>query len=380
MLTKTTLFTARTDGYHNYRIPGLLCTGRGTLIATAEARRGSGGDWDGNDLLLRRSHDLGQNWEPAQPFASCDDYGPGPLSNLVLVEGEGGRMHALFCHSYARLYHAHSDDDGATFSAPQEITHVAEAWRDTYPWRVLATGPGHAIRLANGRLLVPVWLSDGSGSEFGRGKLGHRPSVVTTLYSDDGATWHTGDIIAADRDFIATPAPFAATLRNPSETVAVELDDGRVLCNIRSESAPNRRLVSISPDGATDWSPPAFVPDLLEPVCMASLIRLPQRAPSGLRYQLFANPANLENELVAPGQALAHDRKRLTIHLSADGGASWPIRRVLEPGPAGYSDLAALPDDSAACLYEDGMIERMTDSARLTFARFDLAWVLSGAG
>lgn len=382
MLTKTMIFTARRGDYHTYRIPGLLSTKRGTLIATTEARRGTGGDWDDIDLLLRRSHDYGTTWGDVQVLARCNDYGPGPMNNLALVEGANERIHALFCHSYARLFHAYSDDDGATFSAPQEITNVAEGWRTgegAYPWRVIATGPGHAIRLDNGRLVAPVWLSDGSGSEFGSGKLGHRPSVVATLYSDDGATWQRGEIFARDGDFIHAPAPLAAPLRNPSETVAVELDDGRVACNIRSESAPNRRLLSISPNGATGWSPPAFVPDLLEPVCMASLVRLTQRAPSGTRYQLFANPANLENELVAPGQNLAHDRKRLTLHLSADGGMTWPIQRVLEPGPAGYSDLAVLSDDTVGCLYEDGMLSRMTDSARLTFARCDLAWIMGEA-
>ena len=51
MLHKTTLFEARTGGYHNYRVPGILTTPRGVVLATVEARRGRGGDWDGNDVL-----------------------------------------------------------------------------------------------------------------------------------------------------------------------------------------------------------------------------------------------------------------------------------------------------------------------------------------
>ena len=35
--------------------------------------------------------------------------------------------------------------------------------------------------------MVPVWISDGSGTEFGPGKLGHRPSSVACIYSDDRA-------------------------------------------------------------------------------------------------------------------------------------------------------------------------------------------------
>ncbi|HUU58678.1 MAG TPA: sialidase family protein, partial [Phycisphaerae bacterium] len=55
MLTKTHLFEARTQGYHTYRIPGLLATGGGVVLATCEARPGGGGDYDDNDILLRRT-------------------------------------------------------------------------------------------------------------------------------------------------------------------------------------------------------------------------------------------------------------------------------------------------------------------------------------
>ena len=60
-------------------------------------------------------------------------------------------------------------------------------------------------------------------------------------------------------------------LVNPNETTAVELSDGRVMLNIRSESKQHRRAVAVSPDGATSWTKPAFDDALVEPVCMASL-------------------------------------------------------------------------------------------------------------
>jgi sialidase-1 len=89
---------------------------------------------------------------------------------------------------------------------------------------------------------------------------------------------------------------------------------------------------------------------------------------------VFANPDNLENELVPPGGSLAHDRKRLTIKMSYDEGESWPISRVLEAGPAGYSDLAQATDGAILCAYECGMMTRMTDTAAIVVARFDLDW------
>lgn len=370
MLTKTDIFTARTGGYWNYRVPGILCTRRGVILATVEARTGSGSDWDGNDILLRRSLDGGVSWEAPRRVVAHESYGPGPVSNFVLFAGRDGTVHALYCHNYARLFYLRSDNDGASFSTPVEITDSLAACRAQYPWRVIATGPGHGIQLASGRLLVPVWMSDGSGTEFGAGKLGHRPSEVATVYSDDdGASWQCGEIFVHTDERIV----------NPSETLAVELDDGRVLCNIRSESTRNRRLISISPDGASGWSAPVFDDALLEPVCMAGLLRLRQPDPAGRGVYLFTNPDNLENELTPPGRNLAHDRKRLTVKLSRDNCATWPVSRVLEAGPSGYSDLAEAADGTILCIYERGMLSRMTDTAAVAVARFDPATFLNPA-
>jgi sialidase-1 len=379
VLHKTTLFEARTNDYWNYRVPGILTTPRGVILATVEARRGRGGDWDGNDVLLRRSLDGGRTWQPPRAVARCDDYGPGPVSNFVLIADQTDEsVHALYCHNYARVFTLRSTDDGATFSDPVEITEALLAFRDDYPWRVIATGPGHGIQLSEGahqgRLVIPVWMSDGSGTEFGAGKLGHRPSSVACIYSDDVATggraadWQCGDFVA----HTDARTDGRARIVHPSETVPVELSDGRVLFNIRSESRERRRLVSVSADGAHRWSTPRFDPALLEPVCMGSILRLEQRSPDGVPLIVFANPDNLENELIAAGSNLAHDRKRLTVKLSADDCRTWSASRVLEPGPAGYSDLAQAPDGCVLCIYECGMVERMTDTAAVTVARFDL--------
>lgn len=370
MLEKVNIFEARTNGYWSFRVPGMVCTPRGVVLASAEARRGKGGDWDDNDILLRRSLDGGKSWLAPQRVVSQAQYGPGPVGNFVMiVDRDKEVVHALYCHSHSNFFYMRSANDGATFSAPVSITESMAAFRERYNMRVLAFGPGHGLQLENGRLVVPVWMSNGEGTEFGAGKLGHRPSEVACIYSDDhGQTWHCGDTVIRTDD----------RFRNPSETIPVQLSDGRVLFNIRSEGPENRRLIAISDDGAHGWSEPRFDDALLEPVCMASILKLEAESPQGVKYILFANPDNLENELAPQGKNLAHDRKRLTVKLSPDDCATWPVVRVLEAGPSAYSDLTQLPDGTILCVYENGMIERMTDTRYITVARFDLDWVING--
>jgi sialidase-1 len=378
---KTPLFRAGDAGYVLYRIPGIVVTARGTVLAYCEARRSGPGDWATIDILLRRSDDGGRHWLPPQHIAH---HGPPvprnpvvvdkklagaserTVNNPVAIADRDGTVHFLYCAEYARCFAMHSGDDGATWSAPVDITTTAfEPFRPDYAWRVIATGPGHGIQLRGGRLLVPVWLSTGTGGN------GHRPSVVATIFSDDhGRTWRRGAIAVPDTpEFII-----------PNETAAVELADGRVLLNSRSESRPHRRIITTGPDGAGGWSKPAFHDALLEPICEASMVRLSTRPPLDRDRLLFANPDTLDPR---PGQRAVAGRPRmrkdLTVKLSYDEGRTWPVSRRLEDGPSGYSDLAVGPDGTIYCVYERGQ-ERgdMYHSGGLTLARFNLAWLTDG--
>ena len=223
-----------------------------------------------------------------------------------------------------------SDDDGRAFSAPVDLTGVVHGYRlgwvsgatkQRYGWTVVAPGPGHGVQLSNGRLLFTVWMSP---------DYIHRPSAIATIYSDDhGKTWQHGEIVAND-------------LRNPSEHMAVELADGSVMLNIRSEGDEHLRAVSIGKDGAGGWSKPALQPGLYEPVCMVSILRL-SRQPERKNRLLFSNPDSRGVEGVFSAKNNMLSRDNLTLKLSYDEGKTWPVSKLLEGGPTGYSDLAAVP-------------------------------------
>jgi sialidase-1 len=252
-----------------------------------------------------------------------------------------------------------SDDDGVNFSEPREITSSFEPFRQEYAWNVLATGPGHGIQLRNGRLLVPVWLS----TELKH----HRPSAVSAIYSDDhGETWHAGEIVCAHPD----------PLINPSETIAAQLSDGRVMLNIRNENRNYRRALSFSNDGATDWTPVVFDEHLYEPICMAAIINLPEKFGGNDRTFLFTNP-NSESNPKVHGKNDFRYRENVTVRLSRDDCRTWPVSRVLEEGISGYTDLAVGPEGTIYCIYERGGANGMAYD-KLTLARFNREWVEGG--
>jgi sialidase-1 len=358
---KIDLFTAGQDGYRLYHIPGITVTAKGTVLAWCEARM-HGSDWDDIHILLRRSTDDGLTWSKAKNIAQVDGpkkKNPAALrlrvdtnwvtyNNPVLIPDQDGTIHMVFCLEYERCFYQRSNDEGITWSKPVEITKTFEAFRKDYPWVVLATGPNHSIQLKNGRLIVPVWLSTGTGGNA------HRPSVTATIFSDDGGkTWHASEIAV----------PCTDEFVNPNETVAVQLADGTVMLNVRNESKARQRIIVTSPDGATGWSEPRFQEDLVDPVCMAGLIRYEHKGKSLL---LFTNPDVLRG------------RRNVTVKVSEDEGKTWPISRSIEPGWSAYSDVTVTQSGTILCFYGRSMKANFAGD-RLTVARFTLDWVLEDA-
>jgi sialidase-1 len=342
------VFVAGRDGYHTFRIPSLLATPQGAVLAFCEGRKNGRGDAGDIDLVMRRSSDGGATWGPLQVIA---DDGTNTIGNpcpvvdrdtgtiwmpLTVNLGEDTQRQILDSTSKGTrtVWMMKSTDDGRTWSRPQEITDSVKA----PDWTWYATGPGVSIQLRSGRLLVPC-------DHYLAGSRAARSHVI---YSDDhGATWRRGGVVGD----------------GVNECQVAELGDGTLLLNLRNQP-PRRaegRAQSTSRDGGLSWSEAVRDPALVEPACQASLIAHADRGPERVRL-LFSNPASAK-------------RERLTVRLSDDGGKTWPASGVLHAGPSAYSCLAVLPDRSIACLYERG---EKTSYERITCARFDLAWLERG--
>jgi sialidase-1 len=361
---KVDVFPPGYNGVTRYRIPGIVVTPRGTVLAYSEARRDSHKDWGEIEVHLRRSLDGGRTWLPPRQIAHRGERIEGnphkpqggereqTVNNPVaIVDRETGAVEFLYCVNYARCFSMRSTDEGATWSEPVEITASFEPFRKRYDWKVIATGPGHGIQLASGRLIVPIWLAYGGVGD-------HGPSAAGTISSDDhGKSWRADAIVMPDEGEFASP----------NESMLAPLSDGRVMMVTRSLSKPNRKLVAFgrmagAADGGATWTTPTFHPDLWEPRCMASIAA----HPSGVL--LFSNPHTLPRD--KSGVELAGGkgrRENLSVKLSHDDGRTWPVSKTLDAGPSAYSDLAVLPDGIVLCLHESG--------ESIVCSRLSLDWI-----
>ena len=301
----------------NYRIPALVRTAAGTLIAVAEART-TRLDCTYKWLAFRRSTDNGTTWSPPAEIFGRALRAPQGAGNPVLVFDATTRTIILHgavnapgqCNPVAWTFQVtDGGSDGRTWGAPVNISAFLGPWAGATP------GPGTGAQVPPGaphagRLLVPA--------HFGAYKF----DVV--WYSDDhGATWTVA----------APPLP------GLDEVAVAALPNGTLLLNARTDhlnASCACRAVSASHDGGATWELPLrFDATLIEPVCQGSLTVLaPLRSAGGGAALFFSNPASTT------------ERVDLTVRRSDDGGGSWPRAQL----------LAAEPGDGYSCMFNGAPI------------------------
>lgn len=338
-LEETIVFQEKTDGYAAYRIPALLVSPKGALLAFCEGRKTGLRDDGDIDLVMRRSEDGGKTWGPLQVIFEEGGNQPITIGNpCPVVDASTGIIWMPFCRNNRDVFMTQSADDGLTWSQPVDITAQA----NPAGWAWYATGPGVGIQLQagphTGRLVIPCDHNVDREVDATRGSH--------VLFSDDhGKTWQLGGALEPRMD----------------ECQAAEIpgSGGAIMMNMRSYAGQGCRAVSISQDGGETWEPIRHDPALIEPVCQGSIISFSKR--DGYSAGLaFSNPASTK-------------RDHMTVRISEDGGTTWPIAKTLYPGPSAYSCLTGLPDGTLGCLYERGIKHRYET---IVFARFSRAWVM----
>lgn len=332
-LAQAPLWESGTGGYDTYRIPALVVTNDGTLLAFCEGRKTGRGDAGDIDLLMRRSTDNGATWSEQQVVWNDDGHTCGNPSPVVDQQtgtiwlfstwnrGDDHERQIIDQTSQdtRRVFVLSSADDGVTWSAPRDLTAAVKK----SDWTWYATGPGSGLQLIQGPHAGRMMIA------CDHIEAGTKHYYSHVIYSDDhGATWELGG---------STPE------HQVNECEVVELPGGRLLLNMRNyDRTKHQRQVAYSDDGGKTWIDQQFDPTLIEPICQASLQRYAWGDAEGGSVLLFSNPASTDS------------RTNLTVRASFDEGRSWPVRHTLHAGPSAYSDLAVLPDDSIGCLYERG--------------------------
>ena len=352
-LQSVDVFTSGEDGYVSIRIPAVLVTKAGSVLAFAEGRK-KATDQAENDMVMKRSTDGGQSWGELRVL---QDDGANSLNNPTVVQDQqGGRIFLWYQRIPSHLkersagtatglegpdiyrnFILTSDDDGLTWAAPREVTATTKR-----PERAttLASGPGIGIQLRRGphqgRLVVP----------FNEGPFGRWQNYA--VFSDDaGLSWSYGEDVPG----ALVPDGKGGERSQINEVQMAELEDGSVLLDSRQFAGAPVRRRAVSRDGGRTWSPVEESLQIPDPSCMASLFRYSFGEGSRPGLLLHSGPAG-------------PDRERGTLYVSRDEGRTWQVKREIYSGPFAYSVLTRLPDGVAGCLFE------ADHYARIVFTRF----------
>ena len=326
------LYASSSEGYNTFRIPAIVTSKNGTLLAFAEGRKNSSSDTGDIDLVLKRSTDNGKSWSALSVIwddgdnvcgnpAPVVDYTTGTIYLLSTWNLGGDHESQIIDQSSKdsrRIFILKSTDNGQTWSSPQEITKSVKLAN----WTWYATGPCHGIQLTkgknSGRLLIPCDHIEAVSKKY----FSH------VIFSDDhGKTWQTGGTTPQDQ---------------VNECSVAELSDGKLVLNMRNYDRKQKtRKISISNDSGITWGNIYSDKSLPEPICQGSLLGYLIRKTGNGRL-LFINPAD-ENK-----------RQNMTLRMSSDDGSTWEKSRVLFAGPSAYVDLTQLSNGNIGCLYEAG--------------------------
>ncbi|MEO8416392.1 MAG: sialidase family protein, partial [Ginsengibacter sp.] len=350
---KIPVFVSGTDGYKSYRIPAIVATTGGSLLAFAEGRVHDSGDFGDIDIVMKKSMDKGKTWSGLRRVLDADSLQAGNCAPVVDTDDPAypqGRIFLFYNtgnnhegevrkgNGLREVWYKTSTDSGETWSDAVNIT--TEVHRPKQPlinphynfpedWRSYANTPGHAMQFQNGkykgRIFVAANHSSGNPAQHSMDYDAHG------YFTDDhGKTFHLGESIH---------------MPGSNESTAAELSHDKLLMNSRNQRGDVRaRIVSISSDGGATWDTTYFDATLIDPVNEGSLLTVGYK--NGKKIIAFCNAADTKR------------RDNLTLRISYDDGKTWKKSYLIDKSPNGkgdytaYCDLAKLGNKEIGVLYE----------------------------
>ena len=326
------IFKSGSEGYNTFRIPSIITTDSGVVLAFAEGRKNSSSDSGDIDLVLKRSTDGGKTW--GDLIVIRDDStnvcgNPSPVIDkktgkifLLSTWNRGDDTESEIINMTSvdtrRVYVMNSIDEGLSWSKPIEITDKVK--KPNWTW--YATGPVHGIQIREGskkgRMIIPCDHIEANTKRY----------YSHIIYSDDGgSSWNIGGTTPQDQ---------------VNECSVAEIGKGKLILNMRNyDRTQMNRKISISNDYGESWGDIYDDKALVEPICQASILRYSFKG-SGRNDLLFINPADKNKRL------------NMTLRLSNDLGRTWTREFLLHKGPSAYSDITKLRNGNIGCLFEGG--------------------------
>lgn len=316
--SESVVFSRGEGGYYCIKIPSILTTSRGTLLAFGEARMYSCSDYTQTDLVYKRSTDAGRTWSSMRILYKADNNSSNftRVGNIapVQLKTSNQRILAPFCRDNLIVMQTYSDDDGVTFSTPQVVPNVTRP-----DWKWVGLGPPAGLLLQSNRILIPAYYST-------------RPN--------DNGLLSTGYVMLNDHDGRVDKWYLGGEFRDefyfPNECQAVELKNNSVLINARS--LDTKRVSAYSDDGGVSFRRVETFATLVQPItgCQGSMVFQPSS-------QLLFYSGLDTKSLV---------RSKLSLYVSKDYGKSWVLVKLVFAGSSSYSALTLLDENKIGLLYE----------------------------